>query len=331
MKHISRVTWGLLLGLGLAVPGNAQAQALPFKSTNGYQFSIPAGWHMAYLNGPDVVLLAPPPLQGTNITVVANDAPPGATLDAVREAVNRSKLHPAKGFHQLSQALTTVGAERALDSQVTYELDPPLGKNWARQVIFVKNGREYELTCTAAMADKGAGNGLFDALLKTLQWTTPAAPITDEEFKHIDTSNAAYAYVVPAGWTPRPLSADGQGQNVLLTPVDLRGGSNIRFSSIAAPAGRTVENEAVTIDAQYPRNLAHYVLQAQWFTSIDGAPALETCYTWGEGKKIVRGAQVFSLKEARQYTLTGTFPAAGYEKDQAAFDRLLLSVRWADQ
>ena len=331
MKRSTQLTWGLLWGLGLVMLGSVHAQSLPFKSTNGYKFSIPKGWRMAFLNGPDTVLLAPPPLQGTNITVVTNDAPPGATLEAVREAVNRSKLHPAKGFRQLSQTLTALGGERVLDTQIAYALDPPLGKMWARQVIFLKHGKEYELTCTTALVDKSQGVALFDTLLKSLQWTAPFAPFTDEEFKNINTSDPAYAYVVPAGWTLHTDQEGGRKAIILAGPDDHGSTPNISITSAAAAANETVEAQQAAVNAQSLRTKLHATLQSQWFTSVDGAPALETCCVQRVDKKEVWSVQVFLRKGGDKYLLTGTFPSTGYEKDQAVFDRLLASVRWSDQ
>ncbi len=331
-EHIRHRQCLLLFLISAILLTVSRARALDFVSANGYRCAIPSGWRAGQLPtpGPDIVLFGPSGADGTpNITIVTNDAA-GATLSDVKDAVNGSSLHPQQGYRRVSQTIHPLNGDMVLETVISYLLPAPMGRTQADQVDFLKNGREYEFTCTASEPKFADTDRLFSLVLKSLQWPPPAAESTASDVKRAFYGKQSYAVILPDGWEVNKSMRPPDGDIVLAGPADQGHAPNISIRVRTAPPGQTLEAEQESVLSQHPSSLLHFTLRSQIITTADDAPTLETLYSLGEGAGAVSGCQAYILKGDTVFLVTGTFPMAGHEGYDALFSRLLQSWRWTD-
>jgi hypothetical protein len=150
----------------------------PFKSSKGYTITPAKGWtsNSTGLMGTDVIIYARPVDAFTpNFNVVIVPTIKSDTLKGLPKQMRAMYPKTFTNYQFIGQRFSTLAGRPSYVTTGTYMLGTPARKIRLHQVMILHDGKATILTCTDTDKHYGKSLAAFDAMLKSVKWTEPAA------------------------------------------------------------------------------------------------------------------------------------------------------------
>lgn len=142
------------------------------------------------------------------------------------------------------------------------------------------------------------------------------------------TSAKGYSATPPAGW--RVNSKGMMGSDVIFAAPPSRGFVSSFNVVVTQAPGETLEGGRRQINSMLPKAFAGYKRVAQGYTTLGGLRALSTTssYLIGTPSRRLRMKQIVVLRRNRAFTFTVAALDTDFARYNAAFNKILQSVRF---
>jgi hypothetical protein len=148
------------------------AVAKTYSSKNGYSIVAPAGWTVdtSKKANSDVIFMGKQAngfRPNLSVTVTASG---GQNLSQVRSYINTAYPRVFKNYQKLGQGNTKLGGVPAVFVSATHKTGSPNTLVRMYQVIALRKGAAYIVTCTARNADYAKSDAAFKKALASMKW-----------------------------------------------------------------------------------------------------------------------------------------------------------------
>jgi hypothetical protein len=152
---------------------NKQAGGAVFTSDKGYKITLAKDWSSRKGEGIYDVFISAAKKDDfiANLNVVVTPSTPGEMLDSYPEALDTLLSSQVANYESVSHEFITVDGERAYAHTATYQFGFPARTIRLKQVIVLRDGKDYTFTCTGLDSNHEEYDPAFQGMLDSIKWT----------------------------------------------------------------------------------------------------------------------------------------------------------------